>query len=1050
MRKRVAGLILTAICSTVLGTAWPVFARQVYVEGYPTKGTPEQEEQWYDQHVEWCLERIMAYPKTKGRSIKRAVSWGGGGSEMIISDDWYGQTHVSKSQKVADWWAEQDDEYLYGRIPADPPSELCLGYHVGCPIHGGMRGTLSADLHQPYHYQCSRGKEWWYPGCKVENPTSGEEVTVVDDGNGWTAPEGFAGAGTTYHFKRTYPADLIKKYVWGGPYGGEVNRKDPSGWPPALALSIMYETTGDAKYAHAQGILLNRLAEVYRTYYRPQYYRRGKATTTRRSRWAQLHRMCPANFEPQHMETISIAYDLAFEGIAKDPSIVEFFATKGDADYNGDGKLTPEDITYNIQKNLFGYMYELMHRSYHMGQGAQKAVFTIAMVCQNPIIFADAVEELNLMVDNEHFRDGMNWEDSSSYRGCSKGYVNAAKYLEGFCDGEIIKEPFDLLGDPNYKLNKYLSCDPLRSCDGRKLAIGDSGNRRTPIAPTAPADGKLAQSVLFDGAGYAILRAGKDVNTRKHLLVYFSQSSNAHGHWDQLHLQPVAYGYDLSMQIGYWASGGPGKHHAFNKGTVNHNTVEVDIKAQNMVSMGTLKLYGITNPVKVCEVSSASAYDQCSVYRRVAALINVGPDEHFIADIFRVAGGKTHDYLWHSLGGDNAENFEIATEENATFSVQEHGTLLGEDIAFGTEKHIGTSGYSWLKDVARARTDKGWTAAWLADPEQQIGLRLHMTGAPGREVITCKGEGYGIVGESPWDAYTVTRHQSETEPCVSIFAAVIEPHKGETFISDVRRVQMEPYTALQPGLEPVAMVVETTRDKTFYILHNPERDTPRTLEVDGHSFELTGQFATVCFTGGKFDYGMLGNGEWLSVDGNSIEAESVVSGRIVSIDVEKNVVEVEAEKPLQVKAVDQGNVTFYNPGYARGETFPLAGVEHPGGKRYRLDLGHTWLYEGRGKVTSVDAETNTMLTMTSQYKLFCGICYDGKWLRASDKNDAGAWLQIENASESFSVADGAKFTLQEPGSAAKMKPGDLFWVYSIAPGDSFEIGNTAVLGAEDK
>ena len=38
----------------------------------------------------------------------------------------------------------------------------------------------------------------------------------------------------------------------------------------------------------------------------------------------------------------------------------------------------------------------------------------------------------------------------------------------------------------------------------------------------------------------------------------------------------------------------------------------------------------------------------------------------------------------------------------------------------------------------------------------------------------------------------------------------------------------------------------------------------------------------------------------------------------------------------------------------------------------------------------------------------------------------------------------------QPGCAEKMKPGDLFWIYSIAPGDTFEIGNSAVLQADVK
>ncbi len=38
----------------------------------------------------------------------------------------------------------------------------------------------------------------------------------------------------------------------------------------------------------------------------------------------------------------------------------------------------------------------------------------------------------------------------------------------------------------------------------------------------------------------------------------------------------------------------------------------------------------------------------------------------------------------------------------------------------------------------------------------------------------------------------------------------------------------------------------------------------------------------------------------------------------------------------------------------------------------------------------------------------------------------------------------------EPDSAEKMKPGDLFWIYSIAPGDAFGIGNSAVLQSDLK
>ncbi len=333
MNRQLSCLIRIVLCSLLLAMVWPTWAFMPCVEGYPGFGTPEEEEQWYNEHVAWALDRIMAYPKTKG--------FVGPMSKAEATN------RAEGCQAIADWWASQSDEWLYNFLPVETPHELCVGYRNGCPIHGGMRGTMQPDLTRKYYYQCQKAKEWWYPGCKVKNPTTGEEITVIDNGEGWVVPEGFQAAGQTYHFVQAWPAGVIKKWVWGAPYGGECTRFDPGGKPAIQSLSYMYAKTGDVKYAHAQGILLNRFAEVYPGYYQPKYG----------SRWRSSRKMCAANFEPDHMEQIAIAFDLVFDGLLEDEALVKFFATNGDADYNGDGKLTPEDITYNIQKNLMGYMF---------------------------------------------------------------------------------------------------------------------------------------------------------------------------------------------------------------------------------------------------------------------------------------------------------------------------------------------------------------------------------------------------------------------------------------------------------------------------------------------------------------------------------------------------------------------------------------------------------------------------------------------------------------------------------------------------------------------
>ncbi len=151
-----------------------------------------------------------------------------------------------------------------------------------------------------------------------------------------------------------------------------------------------------------------------------------------------------------------------------------------------------------------------------------------------------------------------------------------------------------------------------------------------------------------------------------------------------------------------------------------------------------------------------------------------------------------------------------------------------------------------------------------------------MTGAPNREVFMCKGEGYGVVGESAFDPYTVTRHQSATEPCMSIFAAAMEPYKGETFVTNIRPLDMQPYTASEPGLEPVAIVVETRGEKTFYILHNPDRDTLRTLQFPDRIHELIQSLGV--FVEMRLDFGVCDNCLCPSMSGKSSEKAGSTPG----------------------------------------------------------------------------------------------------------------------------------------------------------------------------
>lgn len=80
--------------------------------------------------------------------------------------------------------------------------------------------------------------------------------------------------------------------------------------------------------------------------------------------------------------------------------------------------------------------------------------------------------------------------------------------------------------------------------------------------------------------------------------------------------------------------------------------------------------------------ASHSAYPSCtSMYRRTASLVDINDRNSYLLDIFRVRGGRMHDYSFH--GPPFAEFSVSGLNPGPT---QEKGTLLGEDIEFGSSE----------------------------------------------------------------------------------------------------------------------------------------------------------------------------------------------------------------------------------------------------------------------------------------------------------------------------------------------------------------------------
>ncbi len=491
----------------------------------------------------------------------------------------------------ADFWTHFSDEFLYALLPTQNPRALTPSQYHGCPIHGGNRTTLETSLEHPYRYRCRVGGEWWYDGARVVNPGTGDTVVVHDDGSGWVAPEGFANPGERYYFKGAYRLYLILK-LFSYPYGPEI-RDTYRGLPAAQALAFAYALTGEQLYAHKAGILLNRVAELY------PHFDGSKEGYAAYDRWKEPIRGYvgeASGREQGFLNAVALIYDLIFDAFSQDDSLAAFFEQHGFGDLDGDNRVTPADLTLNVERNLFAYGLEFIDRAIPIAPGdflmsTHSSLIHLAGCLPSPKLrwrLFEGTNNLPLLMANSFFRDGKWWYDSIGYSLHNSEHIaELAEWLNRF---DLYRRKGAV---------REIVSFPLRvTCDGRLPPIGDTWNPRTAVhthshqliyrlaevrllgghscrglkagrdratlwalfhqcgvdsvAPESPGWGKTSE--LFHDSGFGILRSGGNAQERVHVVLNFDKGTQAHGHRDKLAVNVLAYGYDLTADIGYPSS----------------------------------------------------------------------------------------------------------------------------------------------------------------------------------------------------------------------------------------------------------------------------------------------------------------------------------------------------------------------------------------------------------------------------------------------------------------------------------------------------------------
>lgn len=984
-----------------------------------------------DEQVQAALDRFLSMPK-------RAAFQGTYKPDEIAAERQKladNPEYARQYRASADYWVEQSDETIRAMIPGGNPRMLVPSYDLGCPLHLGGIATMQPIWGKPNHYRCMVGGEEWGPGMQVQNPGTGQTVTITDDGYGWEAPEGFPNPGR-YYFVAAYRLSLIKM-LFSRPYRDFLdfdgyNYARPSVWCTAYT----YALTEDPRYAHKTLVMLTALADIYRNCNSLHNWRNYTARAY----------ITDHNFECNIIRQCLDAYDFIYDSIEQNEEILQWFtASRDEADLNADGVVNHRDIKHHIERNLFAFMYEFLHRAISIGRGNTRswqltAMIEMAVAFGHDHILGDALDGrygLRQMFTNSFYRDGRFYEDSTGYSlGVNNTYLRIGEYLIKFNGQNLYPEGLDpeqVFGRRYANITNFVQ---RIASAARVPSWGDTGNPRTPVFH--PRDHNQP-SELFGDIGYSIMRSPGASDQQLHLLLNFAQSGAGHGHLDQLMLMPIRWGYNFSADLGYPHNLRSPKRNEWVSNTITHCTVVMDEMGQRTGSTGNLDLYADADWLQVTAAWSDDAYESASLYHRTSAIVSMSDDAHYIVDIFRVQGGQRRDYTWHSISGPDGRNFQLGGAAVAQPPQPVVGTLAGPEVEFMADTGRAyadsmddqpdrKSGYSYITDLQKTSADGDWWCRWQVGDEHDTGLAMWMAGAEGRQLYTGRGEANGPPGGSEWDAYIIARDDTDaTGSDSSVFCAVYEPFCGSPRIQSVSWLQLKQASEFT-GM-PVAVEVQTP-EGVFVVFSSLQREPLYEFIGGEHgAYDFQGRFhAMRNVTDGDL--------QTVSVD---LPIDQPLEGTVTALDFDAPAVTVTASAPLPEGDKLAGQpIIFEDDAWLKNAVYRIASIQPTGNPdEYRIELDEPGFETAAGTVDEVNTQEGWLFTKDSLEKLFnCHRLYDGKALYRAELDD---WFHIETARAGYYSVGDVTIRLTDPAAASHFRPGERFFIMEVNPGARFRI-----------
>lgn len=402
-----------------------------------------------------------------------------------------------------------------------------------------------------------------------------------------------------------------------------------------------------------------------------------------------------------------------------------------------------------------------------------------------------------------------------------------------------------------------------------------------------PADAPPAAEVLSDlmgGKNIAILRSGSGPQRRA--LFMRGGPNGLHGHDDQLSVVPYGHGMVLAGVYGYNTSETP-DHLSWGSRAISHLSAVVneDLPPSYLYKgFGNRMNRGIFSPAacvtgyvgmppaQFVEMSNPGMWShvrsRIDDYRRTSWLIDIDDEQYYFVDLFRILGGRTHDYIWNApYAARSAEAMQLdgvapqpikdvwtlaaLSGKNRNADWNKPGQSWGERLdgmaggiilpLRGQKNEPGLSGqknppvapgngYGMIWDIKAADTDKDWEAVWKL-PDGKNFMRSRLINFDGMTAIS--GKSPTILRDRYFNVIVARRQMASgaTEGIRSRFVNVVEVgHEGAWGVEEVEKL------GAKDG-DGVGIKVRIRGGKTDYVFSNREGQSlgDGNVQIDGRN-----------------------------------------------------------------------------------------------------------------------------------------------------------------------------------------------------------------------